>query len=415
MDAVSRQNGLRAGRREFESEMERMGSLFRWLGFLAVFLCLYGSLHLYVLIKVRRALYLEGLGYILLVVVLLFLMLAPIQARLLDSQGHSLFGLVLTWVGYLWMGFIFLFVCVALPVDLYHLAVGGLQRLLDVDWTDYMLMRGQNLMLTVAVAGLLTIYGAIAAYFVGVRHVTLPCPKLPAPLERLRIVQISDLHLGPMLYPGRLDPILAAITEAKPDILVCTGDLLDGPLQENTEVAQLFKALPAPMGKYAILGNHEFYTGLPEAAQFIEAAGFHLLRGTYAVPRAGIAIAGVDDPAGRTTEGLPEAELLAQIPADQLIILLKHRPLPQSAGRDRFYLQLSGHVHNGQIFPFGLVIKMLYTYTKGLYAVAPGAYMYVSPGTGTWGPPLRVFAPPEITVIDLQQPTSNAQKPDKLQ
>ncbi|MBI5063981.1 MAG: metallophosphoesterase, partial [Desulfatitalea sp.] len=363
-----------------------MGSLFRWLVFLAVFLCLYGSLHLYVLIKVRRSLYLEGWSYILLVIVLAFLMLAPILARLLESQGNSPVGLLLTWIGYVWMGYVFLFVCIAIPVDTYHLAVGGLQRLLDVDWTDYMLMRRQSLMLVAAAAGVLTIYGAIAAHFVGVQHVTLPCTKLPGTMERLRIVQISALHLGPMLYPGRLEPILAAVGEAKPDLLVCTGDLIDGPLDDSAEIAQLFKALPASLGKFAVLGNHEYYLGLSEATKFIEAAGFQLLRGAYAAPGQGIAVAGVDDPAGRSTEGLPESQLLAQIPADQLILLLKHRPLID-AGQSRFDLQLSGHVHNGQIFPFSLAIKMLYPFTKGLYAIAPAAHLYVSPGTGTWGPP----------------------------
>jgi hypothetical protein len=390
--------------------MQSMGSLFRWLVFLAIFLCLYGTLHLYILIKVRRSLYLEGLSYILLLVVLAFLMLAPILARLLESQGHALLDLLLTWVGYVWMGYLFLFVCIAIPVDTYHLIVGGLQRLFEVDWSDYMLMRRHNLMLVAAAAGLLTVYGALAAHFVGVKHVAIACPKLPESLARVRIVQISDLHLGPMLYPGRLEPILAAIKEAKPDILVCTGDLIDGPLTDSADVAQLFNALPATMGKYAILGNHEFYTGLSEAARFIQAAGFHLLRGTYAAPREGIAIAGLDDPAGRTAEGLSEPELLAQIPPDQLAILLKHRPLPRSDGQRRFDLQLSGHVHNGQIFPFGLVIKMLYPFTKGLYTIAPAAHLYVSPGTGTWGPPLRVLAPPEITVVDLQRPTPNTQK-----
>lgn len=391
-----------------------MGSLFRWLIFLSVFLCLYGSLHLYVLIKVRRSLYLEGLGYILLLVVLAFLMLAPIQARLLQSGGHSLFGLLLTWIGYIWMGYIFLFVCLAIPMDLYHLVAGGLQQLLDKDLTDYMLMRRHNLMLVAAAAGALTVYGAFAAHFVGVRHVTVPCAKLPGPMERLRIVQISDLHLGPMLYPGRLDPIISAVNEAKPDVIVCTGDLIDGPLDDGAEVAQLLAALPAPMGKFAVLGNHEFYFGLPEAARFLEMAGFQLLRGAAAQPVEGIAIAGLDDPAGGSAQGLSESQLRAQIPPDRLAILLKHRPLPQ-ADPNRFDLQLSGHVHDGQIFPFGLVIKLLYRYTRGLYALTPDAHLYVSPGTGTWGPPMRVLAPGEVTVIDLQPPKPRPQPPEKSQ
>ncbi len=391
-----------------------MRSLLHWLVFLAVFLCLYGSLHLYVLIKVRRSLYLEGLSYILLVVVLAFLMFAPIQARFLQSQGHSLFGLLLTWIGYVWMGYIFLFVCIAIPVDLYHLIAGSLQQLLDADLTDYMLMRRHNLMLVAAAAGVLTVYGAFAAHFVGTRHVTVPCAKLPGTMERLRIVQISDLHLGPMLYPSRLDPIITAVDQAKPDILVCTGDLIDGPLEDGPAVSQLFAALHAPMGKFAVLGNHEFYLGLDKATPFIEMAGFQLLRGAGAQPAEGIAIAGIDDPAGGAAAGLPESQLRAQIPPDRLAILLKHRPLPQ-AGQNRFDLQLSGHLHDGQIFPFGLVIRMLYPYIRGLYAVAPGANLYVSPGTGTWGPPLRVFAPGEVTVIDLQRPRLSAQPPEKPQ
>jgi predicted MPP superfamily phosphohydrolase len=378
-----------------------MGSLSRWLVFLAVFLCIYGSLHLYVLIKVRRALYLEGWSYILLVVVLTFLMLAPILARILAGQGYAISAGLLTWLGYLWMGYVFLFVCLATPIDLYHLAVSALQQLLDGDWTGYMLLRRQNLTLVATAAGALMIYGAIAAHYVPIQRVTLQSAKIPERLERVRIVQISDLHLGPMLYPGRLKPILAAIQEARPDILVSTGDLIDGPLGDSAEVAQAFHALPATMGKYAVTGNHEFYLGLPKATQFIGSAGFHLLRGTCITTKEVIAIAGVDDPAGHTTEGLSETELLAKIPPDKFAILLKHRPLADSATQGHFDLQLSGHTHNGQIFPFSLVIKMLYPFTAGLYAIGPEAHLYASRGTGTWGPPIRVFAPPEITIIDL--------------
>ena len=255
-----------------------MGSLSRWVIFLIGFFCIYGSLHLYVLIKVRRALYLESWGYFLLVVVLLFLMTAPINARIL-TQSYPIFSLVLTWIGYLWMAYLFLFVCLAIPIDSYHLVISALQQLFNVDWTDIVLLRRNSLALVAFGAGGVMIYGAIAAYQVGVEHVYLNSPKIPADVGRIRIVQVTDLHLGQMLYPGRLNPILAAIRTAQPDILVSTGDLLDGPIRDEQELAQELRALPAKMGKFAVSGNHEVYYGMEQAMKFTSAAGFKPLHG----------------------------------------------------------------------------------------------------------------------------------------
>ncbi len=131
-----------------------MGTLGRWFVFLTLFLCIYGSAHFYVLIKVRRALYLEGVGYVFLLVVLAFLMFAPIQARILSAQGYPYFALLMSWIGYVWMGFIFLLICLFIPIDLYHLAINGLRWLFDTDWTDWLLSRRQGL----AIAG----FGALA-------------------------------------------------------------------------------------------------------------------------------------------------------------------------------------------------------------------------------------------------------------
>jgi hypothetical protein len=378
-----------------------MGTLGRWFIFLTVFLCVYGAAHLYVLIKVRRALYLESTGYLFLLLVLTFLMLAPIQARILSTQGFPLFSLVMHWLGYLWMGFLFLLICLSAPIDLYHLLINGLRWLFETDWTDWLLSRRQSLAMASLGALGLMIYGAVAAYHIRIEHVTLVTSKIPASTGRIRIAQISDLHLGPMFYPGRLDPILAALQKAQPDILVSTGDLIDGPRDDEDEAAMMLRSLPAPLGKFAVTGNHEYYVGLQHATNFIQKAGFQLLNGLSVPVKEHLAVVGVPDAADRSEGQISEAALMAGLPPDKFILLLKHRPVVDEQVHGQFDLQLSGHTHQGQIFPFGLLIKLFYPVRAGLSPLTPSGHLYLSRGTGTWGPPVRIFAPPEITVIDL--------------
>jgi predicted MPP superfamily phosphohydrolase len=119
---------------------------------------------------------------------------------------------------------------------------------------------------------------------------------------------------------------------------------------------------------------------------------------------AGINIAGVDDPAGEYMDHPPhpdEREILAKLPRRNFTLLLKHQPLEDGNAAGLFDLQLSGHVHRGQIFPFLLLVKLHYPLVEGLHRLASGAHIYVSRGSGTWGPPIRILAPPEVTILDL--------------
>jgi predicted MPP superfamily phosphohydrolase len=245
-------------------------------------------------------------------------------------------------------------------------------------------------------------YGAVEAYRIRVETLTMYSSRLPATSSRIRIVQISDVHLGPMLYPRRLTPIIAAIEQAQPDILVCSGDLIDGPLMSPSLTAAAFSKLTAPLGKYAVTGNHEFYCGIDRASEFIRDAGFTLLRNRTVTAGNQVAITGIDDPTGgRDTDQPTEAQLAAGMPKNRFSLLLKHRPLIDPATKGVFDLQLSGHTHQGQIFPFGLLIRLFYPLDHGWHRVGDHGGLYTSRGTGTWGPPIRILAPPEITVIDI--------------
>ncbi len=369
--------------------------------FLSIYFAVYGSVHLYVLIKLRRAYYLNGLPYVFLVLLLIFLMLAPIQSRLIEAQGFGMLSLALAWIGFVWMGFVFLFLCFALLLDGYQLLITLGQRLTGGELTHLMLSRRQYVALASTIAFCLTGYGAVEANQIRLERLTVASEKIPAALGRLRIVQISDLHIGPMFYPGRMASIVAAIEEAQPDVLVSTGDLVDGRVYNASATAGALSGIAAPLGKYAITGNHEFYTHLEQSLQFTQAAGFVVLRDrTLAVGRH-LAIIGVDDPTGRTTQTpVPERELLERVKGNRFALLLKHRPTIDPGSRGLFDLQLSGHTHRGQIFPFTLLIKLRYP-LDGLHRLQSGEWLYVSRGTGTWGPPMRLLNPPEITIIDL--------------
>ena len=139
-----------------------------------------------------------------------------------------------------------------------------------------------------------------------------------------------------------------------------------------------------------------------KAADLIRDSGFVLLRNQTVSVGPHIAIVGLDDPAGGSVQQGPgEMQLLATVPDDKFKLLLKHRPLLDANSKSRFDLQLSGHTHQGQIFPFGLLVQLFFPVGQGLHQVAPHSYIYTSRGTGTWGPPIRLLAPPEITVFEI--------------
>lgn len=222
----------------------------RLIIFLALYLCIYGSAHLYLLIKARRAFYLEGLQYFLILSLFLFLILAPINARMLESQGQWLPGIMLAWIGFLWMGFVFIFICLSLPLDGYHLLAGSGQQLFNTDWTAIMLSRRQRIGLVAVVTCAVMGYGAVEAYHINTKKIILHSSKIAETSGPIRIVQISDLHIGPMFYPGRLIPIIDAIKKAQPHMLVSTGDLIDGRVPAPTAMLTALEGISAPLGKY---------------------------------------------------------------------------------------------------------------------------------------------------------------------
>ncbi|MDX6769848.1 MAG: metallophosphoesterase [Elusimicrobiota bacterium] len=259
-----------------------------------------------------------------------------------------------------------------------------------------------------AAAGLIATAG-LAQALAGprARELEVPIEGLPAGLDGLRIVHLSDLHIGPTIRRKEVAAVVERALALKPDLIAVTGDLVDGaPARLARQVAPL-AALRAPLGVYFVTGNHEYYWDAPAwLAQVRELGLTPLVNEGVVLSREGdrFLVAGVpDESGGHFVEGhFPHHRAAAIGPAD-FKILLAHRPdgVP-AAERAGFRLQLSGHTHGGQFFPASLFIGLFHRFTRGL-ARHGRMWVHVSPGTGYWGPPHRFGVPAEITALTLRR------------
>jgi len=252
----------------------------------------------------------------------------------------------------------------------------------------------------------LSAYSILEASRIRPQHVRVLTAKLPASTPRLRIAQISDVHLGLMVRHRKAAAIAELVRKASPDLFVSTGDLVDARINHLDGLTEIFREIRPPLGKYAVTGNHEFFAGIDQSLDYTRRAGFTVLRGEAVTVGNLLRIAGVDDPMGRAfgqASGPPEEDLLGGKPSPLFTILLKHRPIPDGRARRLYDLQLSGHTHYGQIFPFRFFVRIWYPLLSGLYDPGNGGALYTSRGTGTWGPPMRFLSPPEVTIIDIER------------
>lgn len=372
--------------------------------FLVTFLLVYGSVHAYTLFKARSAL---GFGWgttLALCPIVALLVAAPLIVYYLARHGMEGGARTVAWVGYAWMGLLFFFFWMSLAVDAVNIVVRAWGAATGRQVFPS-LIAGRAPFL--ALAGLALAFGAYSFFEAGhirVDRVRIGTDKLPAGAAPLRIAQISDVHLGLIVREGKARAIADLVRRENPDVLVSTGDLVDGEINHLEGLAAIFRAIRPPLGKYAITGNHEFYAGIGPALAFTREAGFTVLRGESVTAGRGLRIAGVDDPTAAafgTDIRRSEENALGTVPSPAFTLFLKHRPWLSEASRGLFDLQLSGHTHAGQIFPFRLLVRISYPLLSGLRALESGGFLYTSRGTGTWGPPMRFLAPPEVTIIDV--------------
>ena len=349
---------------------------------------------------------------------------APALTIILRRSGFDSPGLhLLTWAGYLGVGFLsFVFSYVVIR-DLVWLPVTtvkwlkkrtgksaqGRQKINPIESLSRrgFLVNSMNYGI-LAAAALSTGYGvAEAKQTPEVKKVPVAIDTLPPELNGFRIVQITDIHVNPTFRRSSVAEIVAVVNSLEADIVALTGDLVDGSVDQlGYDVAPLAQ-IRSVSGNFFVTGNHEYYSGVVEWVEEVRRLGFSVLLNEHQVltrGRAKLLLAGVTDYRGGNfmpSHRSDPQKALSGAPAADVKILLAHQPknifAAASAGYD---LQISGHTHGGQFFPWNLLVGFAQPYVYGLHT-HKNTQIYVSRGTGYWGPPVRVGSPSEITLIEL--------------
>ncbi len=352
------------------------------------------------------------------VVLMALLASAILGARLLTLLFPSEPTFAFASLGWFWMGAATYLLLAVLSLGGLRKLSGWLERRREGKTGPAPVSEERRQFLARASAGAaLAATGGMASYGVWraftppvVNEVAVRLPGLPRALDGFTLIQLSDIHIGPIIQRRFMDAVVAQANALKGDLVCITGDLVDGGVEELGFAAGAMMNLRSRYGTYVCTGNHEYYSGDEEWTEALTRMGMTVLRNRHVrigEPGASFDLVGVDDWGARRM-GYPRARCydLAAATAgrdpSRAAVLLAHQPrgwreLAQKAGMG---LQLSGHTHGGQFFPFNLVVSAVWEHSAGLFREGD-SHLYVSRGTGFWGPPLRVAAPPEIVKVTL--------------
>ena len=371
--------------------------------FLTVVLCLTGGIHYYlwarlVLDTAPRS-RMKRLGGVAIVLLGLSLPAAVVVMRRGGADA-------LMWVAYLWAGLMFfLFLCV-LATDL---VFGAILLSRPVDPERRTLLRRALGSVAALVAFATTALGVDEALRnLRVVEITVPLSRLPRALDGFVIVQLTDIHVGPTIHRDFIVGLVSRVNALGPDLVAITGDLVDGSVERLAHAVAPLADLRSPHGTFFVTGNHEYYSGAAEWVVELERLGIRVLRNERVeIERGddGFDLAGVDDWHAEGKAPGHAADLRRALhgadPARE-IVLLAHQPKQAlEAAELGVGLQLSGHTHGGQMWPFTYLVRLQQPFVAGLDRLKQ-LYVYTSRGTGYWGPPVRVAAPAEITRITLR-------------
>jgi predicted MPP superfamily phosphohydrolase len=316
----------------------------------------------------------------------------------------------ISWVGYVWMGSMFLLLVL--------LWGGELARWSWVKYASFASVNGgRREFLAQLLAGGAGAFGLALSGWgvwsairpVEVKRVAVRLKKLPGSLNGLRLVQLTDMHIGLTIGRDFVEDVVRKVNALEPDIVAITGDLIDGSVDELGPAVAPLGEIRAKLGTYFVTGNHEYYSGADPWLAFLQSLGIKALRNEHVeLTKNGetIHLAGVDDWSAHrfgNGHGSDMTRAMEGRDADKPVVLLAHQPVHFDEAREHGVdLQISGHTHGGQIFPFGLLTRLAQPFVSGLHRRGD-SQIYVSSGTGYWGPPMRIAAPAEITLIELDR------------
>ena len=322
------------------------------------------------------------------------------------------FNAPLAWVVYTWLGF-------ALYLFLLTVMADGARVAAVVVGTWPSDPERRRVLARVVAGGVAAAAGLIGAGGVvnvargfEVRRVRIPLARLSRASSGYSIVQLTDIHVGPTIGREFVERVVSETNALAPDLVVITGDLVDGTVARLRDLVEPLRGLRPRDGVYFVTGNHEYYSGADAWIAHLRAMGIIVLRNERVSIGDAFDLAGVDDASAHRMlagHGQDVAKALAGRDPSRAVVLLAHQPKAvKDASRGDVDLQLSGHVHGGQLVPFNWIARLDQPFIAGLHRVAQ-TWVYVSRGTGYWGPPMRVGSRAELTRIELVSGDVDAQ------
>ncbi|MFZ0452832.1 MAG: metallophosphoesterase [Ignavibacteriaceae bacterium] len=375
--------------------------------FFSIFFAIYAAINYYIFIRGWQAL--EGFPHLRIFYLIIFVLLAfaYIAAKFLVSYLPLYIYNVILWIGSFWFAFMLYFFISIFLIDFL--------RLLNWKLEVFPVFVKENYLLTKHIITGAIVFFTFVIIFLGylntrslkVKTLNLEIARGACELDELNVVMASDIHLSPMDNELLLEKIVGKINELKPDIILLAGDIVDDKpsVLYGNNIGDSFSKLKSKYGVYAATGNHEFITGIKEAEKYIENHNINLLRDSLIKFEDGFVVAARDDRSKKNFTGeerLPLNKIINNSVKEYPIILMDHTPFGlEEAENNGVALQLSGHVHNGQLYPLNYITRMIYEKSWGYLNKGKTQY-YISCGVGTWGPPVRTGSYSEIVNLKIK-------------
>ena len=384
--------------------------------FFAVFFTLYGLLNIYIYLSGWRALPVGSPLRPIYFLLFLLCSLSFFAGRTLERRSASALSVFLVHTGSYWFGAMLYFLVGALVIDLLR-AVNALVPIFPAALVAHPSAAGLGaLAAVIGATAIVLAAGHVNALILRVREIDVSVPgKTLKGGETVRIVAASDIHLGTIIGARRLKRLVDRMNALRPDLVLLPGDIVDEDLAPviRGNLGETLRAIRAPLGVYAVTGNHEFIGGAGPACDYLSAHGITMLRDAVVRLPNGLTIVGRDDRSGAGFAGTKRktlAELMEGVDTSSPVVLMDHQPfgLREAVGKG-IDLQLSGHTHHGQLWPLNFITKRVYEVSWGEKEIG-GTRFYVSCGVGTWGPPVRTGNRPEILLVRLRA-TGDASSP----
>jgi hypothetical protein len=336
--------------------------------------------------------------------IVVFWTLVPmfILGSVLERTFSSAFSEWVYRIGAFWLAFMLYFTIAAVLIDLVRIANYFFHFLP----TFSAIMKLRLGLIVVSLVSVVVIAGHINALWINVKEIPLTIHKKVSGASEIKILLASDIHLGALIGERREMRFLEIIREQKPDIVLLAGDLVDGEIAPvlRKNLGRHIQEISTPLGVYAISGNHEYIGGIDKTLPYLKSINIRMLLDEVITLPNGIQLVGRNDiSSGKgVNERKSLAELTSGLDFSNPVIVMNHQPYDlQEAVESKVDLHLSGHTHNGQLWPFNYLIKSIFELSWG-YLQKGNTHFYVSSGYGTWGPPVRVGNRPEVVVFKLK-------------